>query len=81
VEKKRLNAEDIHKEILPVYCGKCFSLKAVHNWAETFSQVRSKFSGDARSGAEVAETTVKRLHAAGFDALVKRWDKCISACG
>jgi hypothetical protein len=24
------------------------------------------------------ETTVKRLYAAGFDALVKRWDKCIN---
>jgi hypothetical protein len=26
----------------------------------------------------VAETTVKDLYAAGYEALVKRWDKCIS---
>jgi hypothetical protein len=32
-------------------------------------------------GAEVAETTVKRLCAAGFDALVKQWDKCINVGG
>jgi hypothetical protein len=25
----------------------------------------------------VAETTVKNFNVAGFDALVKRWDKCI----
>jgi hypothetical protein len=30
---------------------------------------------------EVAETTVKKFYAAGFDALVKRWDKCITAGG
>jgi hypothetical protein len=26
----------------------------------------------------VAETTVKIFFAAGFDALIKRWDKCIN---
>jgi hypothetical protein len=29
-----LNAKHIHKEILPVYGGKCLSRKAVHNWVE-----------------------------------------------
>jgi hypothetical protein len=29
----------------------------------------------------VAETTVKNFYAAGFDALVKRWDKCINVGG
>jgi hypothetical protein len=29
----------------------------------------------------VAETTVKYFYAEGFDALVKRWDKCISDGG
>jgi hypothetical protein len=28
---KRLNAMDIHKEMFPVYGGKCLSRKAVHN--------------------------------------------------
>jgi hypothetical protein len=29
-----LNAKDIHKEMSPVYCGKCLSRKAVHIWVE-----------------------------------------------
>jgi hypothetical protein len=29
----------------------------------------------------VAETTVKNFYAAGFDALVKRWEKCINVGG
>jgi hypothetical protein len=28
---KGLNAKDIHKEMFPVYGGKCLSRKAVHN--------------------------------------------------
>jgi hypothetical protein len=35
------NAKDIHKEIFPVYGGKCLSRKAVHNWVENFSQGHS----------------------------------------
>jgi hypothetical protein len=55
------NAKNFCKEIYPVYSGKCFSRKAIHNWVETFSQGRSKVADDARPGAEVAETTFKRL--------------------
>jgi hypothetical protein len=45
-------------------------------------QGRSKVADDARAGAEVAERTVtKDFYAAGFDALVKRWDKCINVGG
>jgi hypothetical protein len=29
---KGFNAKDIHKELLPVYGGKCMSRKAVHNF-------------------------------------------------
>jgi hypothetical protein len=35
---KRLIAKGIHKEMLPVYGGKCLSHKAVHNWVKKFSQ-------------------------------------------
>jgi hypothetical protein len=42
---------------------------------------RSKIADDARQGAEAAKTTVKDFYAAGFDALVKRWDKCINVGG
>jgi hypothetical protein len=59
------HATDIHKEMFPVYVGKCLSRKAVHTGVETFSQGRSKVANDARPGAEVAETTVKNFCAAG----------------
>jgi hypothetical protein len=36
---KGLNAKDIHKEIYPVYGGKCLSRKAVHNWVENVTCV------------------------------------------
>jgi hypothetical protein len=58
---KELNAKDIHKEMLPVYGGKCLPRKAVHNWVEKFFEGLSKVADDGRPGAEVAETTVKRL--------------------
>jgi hypothetical protein len=33
---KGLNAKDIHKEMFPVYGGKCLSRKAVHIWVKEF---------------------------------------------
>jgi hypothetical protein len=63
---KGLSAKDIHKEIFLVYCEKCSSLKAVHNWAEKFSQGRSKVADEPRPSAEVAETTVKTLQYCWF---------------
>jgi hypothetical protein len=52
--------------MLPVYGGKCVSRKAVQNRVDKFSPGRSKVADEARSGAEVAETTVKRLLCCGF---------------
>jgi hypothetical protein len=63
---KRTHANDIHKEMFPVYSGKCLSLKAVSNWVEKFSQGHSKVADDARLGFDVAETTVKKLLCFGF---------------
>jgi hypothetical protein len=54
---KGLNAKDIHKEMFPVYGGKYLSRKAVHNWMAKFSQGRSKFADDARSGGHVEIAT------------------------
>jgi transposase len=68
---KGLSAKDVHKEMFPVYGGKCLSRKAVHNWVEKFSQGRSKVTDDARPGAEVSEKTVKRVLCCGF----RRTDK------
>jgi hypothetical protein len=44
---KVLNAKYIHKEMFPVYVGKCLQRKAVHNWVEKFSQGRLKVVDDA----------------------------------
>jgi hypothetical protein len=33
---KGLDAKDIHKEIFPIYCGKCLSRKAVPSWWQMF---------------------------------------------
>jgi hypothetical protein len=64
-EKKERNAKDIYKEMFLVYGGKCLSRKAVHNWVDKFSQ-GPKVADDARPGAELAGTTVKRLLCCGF---------------
>jgi hypothetical protein len=43
---KRLSAEDVDKEMFPVYGEKCLSRKAVHKWVEKFSEGRSKVADD-----------------------------------
>jgi hypothetical protein len=71
---EELNVKDIHKEMCPVYGGKCLSRKAVHNWIEKFSQGRSKVRKWLRQQS-------KNFCAAGLDVLVKRWDKCVNVGG
>jgi transposase len=61
---KLFKAKDIHKEIFPVYGGKCLSRKAVQNWVEKFSRRRWKVADDARPGRPVetaTEATVQRV--------------------
>jgi hypothetical protein len=68
--------------MFPVYGRNCLSCKAVQKWVEKFSQGRPKLADDARTGAEVAETTVKRFVCYEFrEARVKRWHKCINVGG
>jgi hypothetical protein len=43
---KGLNAKDIHKEMFPVYGGKCLSHKAINNSVEILSRGRSKVADD-----------------------------------
>jgi hypothetical protein len=63
---KGVNAVDIHKEVPPIYGGKCLSCKAVHNWVEKFSQGRYEVADDAPPGTDATETTAKRLIRCGF---------------
>jgi hypothetical protein len=62
VWSKRLNAKDIHKETFPVYGGKCLSRKAAHNWAERFSQGRSKVGDDARRSHPLETETEETVY-------------------
>jgi hypothetical protein len=75
-----LNAKDIHKEMCPVYGGKCLSHSG-SQLVDKFSQGRSKVADDAGSGGEVAEKTEEDFHAAGCDAMMNRLDMCINVDG
>jgi hypothetical protein len=78
---KELSAIDIHKEMFPVYGGKCLSRKAVHSWIEKHGR---HFADDEEIETEVRKWLTqqsKDLYAAGFDALVKRGDEYINVGG
>jgi hypothetical protein len=81
ITTKGLNAKDIHKEMFPVYGGKCLWLKAVHNWVEK----RGRRLADDEEVEMVVPKWLRQqsydFYAAGFDALVTRWDKCINIGG
>jgi hypothetical protein len=50
---KGLNARNIHKEMFPIYGGKCLSRKAVHSWGEKggkFSLMAKKLKRRCGSG-------------------------------
>jgi hypothetical protein len=78
---KGLNAKDIHKEMFPVYCGKCLSRKAVHNWVKKRDK---RFADEEEVKIEARKwlrQQSKDFCAARFDALVKRWNKCMNVGG
>jgi hypothetical protein len=67
--------------IFPVYGGKCLPRKAIHKWVEKRGK---SFADDEKVETEVQKLLrqqSKDFCAAGFDALVKRWDKCINVDG
>jgi hypothetical protein len=47
---KGLNAKDIHKEMFPLYGGKCLSRKAVHIWVVTVSLMTKRLKRKCESG-------------------------------
>jgi hypothetical protein len=47
---KGSNAKDIHKEILPVYGGKCLSRNAVHSWVVNFPLMTKMWKRRCGSG-------------------------------
>jgi hypothetical protein len=60
------------------------SHKAVHNWVEKLPPWWQRFTDDEEVEKEVRKCLrqqSKDFNAAGFDALVKRRDKCINVGG
>jgi hypothetical protein len=78
---KWFNAKKIHKETFSVYCGKCLSCKEVRNCVEKSGK---RFVDEKEVETEVRKwlrQQWKGFHAAGVEALVKRWDKCVNVGG
>jgi hypothetical protein len=75
---KGLNEKDIHKDIFPVYGGICLLRKAVHNWAEKRGRRFADVEEVVTKVRKWLRQQSKDFYAAGFDALVKRWDKWIN---
>ena len=81
VGKKKIEAKDINKEMLPMYGEHCLSRQAVHNWVQKFSEGRTSIEDEHRAGWPVEIATPETLQRAGFQGLVKRWDKCLNLYG
>jgi hypothetical protein len=67
---KGLNAKNFHKEMFPVYGGKCLLRKTVHNWA---TKRRKRFVDDEEVEMGMQKwlrQQSKDFYAMGFDALV-----------
>jgi hypothetical protein len=78
--EKGPNAEDI-KKIFPVYAGRCLSQKSGSQLGRERWQ---NFADDEEVETERRKwlrQRSKKFCAAGFDALLKRWEKCINVDG
>jgi hypothetical protein len=81
---KNMEAKDIHKEMLPMYGEHCLSRQAVHNVS-----LKHHLSGKSFPVDDAVERAVcawfrqqpKEFYTAGFQKLVKRWDKCLNLYG
>jgi hypothetical protein len=62
----------------PVYGWKFLSRRAVHSWGANVSLLTKKIEMVVRKQLRQKS---EDFYAAGFDALVKRWDKCINVGG
>jgi hypothetical protein len=79
--RKDSNAKNIHEEIFFVYGGKCLPREAVQNRVEKRG---IRFADDEEVKTEERKwlrQQSKNFSAPGFDALVKRCDKCINVGG
>ena len=54
---KRLNANEIHSEMRPVYGDKCFTRPAIHVWCTKFARGTESIVDIERPGRHVVATT------------------------
>jgi len=59
--KEKMEAKDIHKEMLPMYGEHCLSRQAVHNWVQKFSEGRTSIEDEHRAGPPVEIATPQTL--------------------
>ena len=78
---KNMEAKDILKEMLPMYGENCLSRQAVHNCVQKFSEGRTSIEDEHRAVRAWFRQQPKDFFAAGFQGLVKRWDKCLNLYG
>jgi hypothetical protein len=77
---KYMAANDIHKEMLPMYGEQCLSRQAIHNKKNLWG------GGGGFPDVGAVERAVcarfrqqpQEFYVAGFQVLVKRWDKCLN---
>jgi hypothetical protein len=74
---KGISAKDIHKEMFPAHGGGVCCVKLF----STGSRKSLRDEEDETAGRNWLKQHLKDFYAAGFDALVKQWDKCISVRG
>ena len=78
---KKYGSKDIHKEMLPMYGEHCLSRQAVHTWVQKFSEGRTSTEDEHRVGRITFRQQPKEFYAAGFQGLVKGWDKGLNLYG
>ena len=74
---KNMEAKDIHKKMLPMYGEHCLSRQAVHLSGERFPDDPAV----ERAVRAWFRQQPKEFFAAGFQGLVKRWDKYLNLYG
>jgi hypothetical protein len=65
---KGLKTKDIHKEMFPIYSGKCLSCKVVHDWVANVLLMMKEVETEVWKWLRQQS---KDFCVAGFDALVK----------
>jgi len=58
---KKMEAEDIHKEMLPMYGEHCLSRQAVHNWVQKFLEGRTSIEDEHRASQPVEIAALEML--------------------